>query len=114
VSNDEDDRYHPVSRPYEQRFPRLFSDHVFDKLRSLDLALGEFVALFQDAGSPPEVIAEAVVGEAEIKELVLLVEWKRPLHVAIVVDGARQQERVATVYEPYSSEWTADYRRRRS
>jgi len=31
----------------------------------------------------------------------------------IVVDDDREQERVATVYEPYPSEWTPDLRRRR-
>ena len=109
----DDDRYHPVSRAYEQRFARLVSDHVFDKLRSIDLALAEFVALLNDANARPEVIAEAQESATEVKELVLLVEWHRPLHVVIVVDEIREQERVATVYEPYPSEWTADYRRRR-
>lgn len=109
----DDDRYHPVSHLYQQRFARLVSDHVFDKLRSIDLALAELVAMLNDPASPPEVIAEAQESDSEVKELVLLVEWHRPIHVAIVVDQAREQERVATVYEPYPSEWTADYRRRR-
>lgn len=51
--------------------------------------------------------------DTSVKELVLLVQWKRPLHVVIVVDDDREQERVATVYEPYPSEWTTDFRRRR-
>jgi hypothetical protein len=109
----DDERFHPVSGLYRQRFPRLFSDHVFDKLRAIDMALGEFAAMLNDPLSPVEVIAEAQESDTELKELVLLVEWKRPLHVSIVVDEAREQERVATVYEPYPSEWTADYRRRR-
>ena len=110
---EDDDHYHPVARPYQQRFGRLVSDHVFDKLRSIDLVLAEFIAMLNDPDAPPEVIAEARESAAEVKELVLLVAWHRPLHVVIVVHEAREQERVVTVYEPYPSEWTADYRRRR-
>lgn len=110
---DDDDRYHPVSRPYQQRFDRIYSDHAFDKLRSIDMALGEFVVMLDDNDAPAEVIETAQESETSLKELVLLVQWKRPLHVVIVVDENREQERVATIYEPYPSEWTADFRRRR-
>lgn len=47
------------------------------------------------------------------KELVLLVEWVRPLHVVIVVDSARQEERLVTVYKPDPARWSPDLRRRR-
>ena len=60
-----------------------------------------------------EVIAEAEVGLLAHKELVLLVQWVRPLHVAIVVDEHREEERIVTVYEPDPSEWTSDFKRRR-
>ena len=109
----DDDRYHPASRPYQQRFDRIYSDHTFDKLRSIDMALGELVAMLDDHDVPAEVIAAAREGDTSVKEVVLLVQWKRPLHVVIVVDEGRVQERVATVYEPYPSDWTADFRRRR-
>lgn len=109
----DDDRCHPVSRLYTRRFPRLISDHVFDKLRRIDLSLAEFVAMLDDPEKPLEAIAEPHESDDELKELVLLVEWPRQLPVSIVVDERRQQERVATVYEPYPSEWTADFRRRR-
>jgi hypothetical protein len=66
-----------------------------------------------DAGAQAEVIAVAQESDTSVKELVLLVQWRRPLHVVIVIDEHREQERVATVYEPYPSEWTADFRRRR-
>ena len=111
--DDGPDRYQEASRPYVRRFGRLFSDHAFDKLRSIDLALGELVAMLDDQQAPAEVIAEAHESDSVCKELVLLIQWKRPLHVAIVIDEAREQERVATVYEPYPSEWSADFRRRR-
>ncbi len=110
---DYDDRYVPVSRTYQQRYARRYSDHTFDKLRSIDIALAEFVTMLDDTSGHAEVIAVAHESDTSVKELVLLVQWKRPLHVVIVVDDDREQERVATVYEPYPSEWTADFRRRR-
>ena len=109
----DDDRYRPVSRSYHQRYSRRYSNHTFDKLRSIDIALAEFVAMLDDTSSLAEVIAVAQESDTSVKELVLLVQWKRALHVVIVVDDAREQERVATVYEPYPDEWTADFRRRR-
>jgi len=110
---DHDDRYLPASRSYQQRYARRYSDHTFDKLRSIDIALAEFVKMLSGAGGQAEVIAVAHESDTSVKELVLLVQWKRPLHVVIVVDDDREQERVVTVYEPYPSEWTADFRRRR-
>lgn len=109
----DDEHFHPVSRLYQQGFPRLFSDHVFDKRRAIDMTLGEFVAMLNDLDTPVEVIAEAQESDTELEELVLLVQWKRPLQVPIVVDEIREQERVTTVSEPYPSEWTADFKRRR-
>lgn len=49
----------------------------------------------------------------QLKELVLTVEWVRPLHVIVVVDDARREERIVTVYEPTPRRWSQDYRRRR-
>ena len=110
---DLDARHTPVSRTYQQRYLRRYSDHTFDKLRSIDIALAEFVTMLSGDSGQAEVIAVAHESDTSVKELVLLVQWKRPLHVVIVVDDDREQERVATVYEPYPSGWTADFRRRR-
>ncbi len=54
---DYDDRYIPVSRPYQPRYARRYSDHTFDKLRSIDAALAEFVAMLDAASGQAEVIA---------------------------------------------------------
>jgi len=108
-----DHAYREVSRPYVPTYARLLSEHVFDKLRSIGMLLAEFVELLNDPERPIEVIAEARESDSEVKELLLVIEWLRPLHVAIVVDDTRMQERVVTVYEPYPSEWTPDFRRRR-
>lgn len=101
--------YVPASRPYQQRFRYQYRRHAFDKLRAIDLPLREFQALLETG----EVIAEAQVGILAHKELVLLVQWRDPLHVAIVVDEAREEERIVTVYEPDRTEWSTDFRRRR-
>lgn len=50
---------------------------------------------------------------AEVKELVLTTEWTRPLHVVVVVDEPRQEERIVTVYEPDDDLWTDGHRGRR-
>jgi hypothetical protein len=106
--SDEGSAYRPVSRPYRKRFSYQYRRHVFDKLRAIDLPLREFQALLGEG----EVVAEAGVGLLAHKD-VLLVQWVRPLHVAIVVDEQREEERIVTVYEPDPSEWTNDFRRRR-
>jgi hypothetical protein len=61
-----------------------------------------------------EVIEEHEREEGLLHELVLLVEWVRPLHVVFVVDERRSEERIVTVYEPDLNQWSPDYRRRRS
>ena len=90
------------------RHPILLTEHVFDKLRSIDLGLAEFEALL-DGGV---VIDEAELTDA-LKELVLLIEWLRPLHLVVLVDDAHEEERIVTVYEPDPARWLPGFRRRR-
>jgi hypothetical protein len=78
------------------RHPILITAHVFDKLRSIDLALAEFEALL-DGGV---VIDETELNADALKELVLLIEWLHPLHLVVIVDDAREEGRILTVYEP--------------
>ena len=99
----------PAPRPKVWRHPRLLSEHAFDKLRLLDCTFGEFDAALAAA----EVIEERQLGPAELKELVLVIDWVRPLHVVVVVDDEHEEERVVTVYEPDPDQWSSDYRRRR-
>jgi hypothetical protein len=42
-----------------------------------------------------------------------VVDWTRPLHLVVVVDERRQEERIVTVYEPDPDLWSPGYRRRR-
>lgn len=98
-----------LPRPKVWRFERLITEHAFDKLRLIDCSFAEFTVVLEDA----EVIEEAEVDDAEVKELVLTIEWVRPLHVVVVVDERRQEERIVTVYEPDDDLWTDGYRRRR-
>jgi len=43
----DDDRYCPVSRPYQRRHARIVREHAFDKLRSIDMTLAEFFELLE-------------------------------------------------------------------
>ena len=51
----------------------------------MDCTLGEFEAALEDA----IVIEEAELAQFSLKELVLTIEWKRPLHVVVIVDPNR-------------------------
>lgn len=97
----------PRRKRWRQR--RLITEHAFDKLRLIDCSFAEFEAIIENA----EIIEETVVGEHEVKQLVLAVEWTEPLHVVVVEDDARDEDRVVTVYEPDPNQWSDDYRRRR-
>jgi hypothetical protein len=99
-----------LPRPKVWRYPKLLSEHAFDKLRLLDCAFAEFEVAIEHA----EIIEEHPVDDAGLlKELVLVVDWARPLHLVVVVDERRQEERIVTVYEPDPDLWSPDYRRRR-
>jgi hypothetical protein len=95
--------------PREPQWPVVLTEHVFDKVRSLDITLAEFASLL-DGGW---VIEQTLLHGQTVKEVVLVVEWSRPLHVVVVVDGEGQEERIVTVYEPDPKRWSADGRRRR-
>lgn len=86
----------------------VLTDHVFDKVRSIDMTLAEFEVLLGGG----EVIEETSVIDG-VKELVLIIEWTRPLHAVVVVDDIRQEERIVTVYEPDKQRWSADYKVRK-
>jgi hypothetical protein len=96
-------------RHREPRWPYLLTDHVFDKVRMLDMTLAEFEQLINIG----EIIEETPIAEGQTKEVTLVVEWRRPLHVVIVVDDTAKEERIVTVYEPDPDRWSADFRRRR-
>lgn len=54
-----------------------------------------------------------MLAEGQVEEVVLLVEWLRPLHLVVVVDHLRREERILTVYEPENERWRANFRSRR-
>lgn len=99
----------PPLRQKVWRHPKRLSEHAFDKLRLLDCTFGEFDELLARA----DIIEEHQLPSGELKEVLLLLDWRLPLHVVVVVDEGRREERVVTVYEPDRSQWAADYRRRR-
>ena len=89
--------------------PRVLTLHVFEKVRALDITLAEFEVLL-DGG---EVVEETLLRAMELKQVVLVLDWLRPLHVVVVVDDVRQEERIITVYEPDRDRWTNFRERRR-
>lgn len=97
--------------PFERKtwqYARRISEHAFDKLRLLDCGFGEFEAALMGA----EVI-ESRCDDGEMqRELLLVVGWRKVLHVAVAVDHRHQEERVLTIYEPDPHRWSADYRTR--
>ena len=98
-----------LPRPKVWRHERLVTEHAFDKLRLIDCGFAEFAQVLEQA----EVIEEHELGVEQVKELVLSLDWVRPLHVVVVVDDAREEERIVTVYEPETDRWTDGYRKRR-
>lgn len=75
-----------------------------------DCTFAEFEAAIEHA----EIIEGQVVDDAgSLKELVLVVDWTRPLHLVVLVDERLQEERIVTVYEPDPDLWSPGYRRRR-
>ncbi len=99
-----------MARQKVVRFPVVLTYHVFEKLRSVDMTLAELELLLGDG----EVIEEDHRTDTELEELVLISEWSRPLHLVVIVDEARSEERIVTVYEPDSALWSPDFRTRRS
>jgi hypothetical protein len=95
-------------RPKAWSARRLITEHAFDKLRLIDCLFGEFSAACDAA----EVIEETLVSEG-VKELLITLAWRRPLHVVVIVDEVHQEDRVVTVYEPDPARWSPDWRRRR-
>jgi hypothetical protein len=98
-----------VPRRKVWEYPKWISEHAFDKLRLIDCTFAEFDLVLESA----EAIEETTLDPDVLNELLLLVEWKRPLHVVVVVDGRSREERIVTVYEPHGDRWSADYRERR-
>lgn len=91
-----------------ENYSVLLTAHVFDKVRSIDMTLGEFEALLGGG----EIIEETPVAEG-LKELLLIIDWSRPLHVVLVADDIRKEERIVTVYEPDRERWSVDLRTRK-
>lgn len=92
-----------VAPPQGHQRARLRQLHV------IDCTLTELETALENA----EIIEERELDDGTSKELLLVVDWKRPLHIVVVVDDVRREERIVTVYEPLAGQWTADYRRRR-
>lgn len=90
------------------RHRRLSTEHAFDKLGAIDCTLGEFEVALEAS----EIIEESLIEHGVTKELVILTRWTRPLHLVVIVDELRSEERILTIYEPDQWRWSGDYRTR--
>ena len=63
-----------LPRPKVWEYPRLLSEHGYDKLWALDCTFREFEAALEHA----VVIEESQLPRSSLKELVLTVEWTLP------------------------------------
>jgi len=110
------DRHEPLFFPafvddhddMERPYPLDGEDQLLD-LVVVELMLLDHLGVLEDA----EVIEEVELDDDQVKELVLTVEWVRPLHVVVVVDEGREEDRIVTLYDPDDDRWTDGYRRRR-
>lgn len=92
-----------------RRFQVFVTLHAFDKLRMIDLSLAEFERLLPSG----ELVEERRLGTGHSKNVLLITAWTRPLHVVMIVDEFRADQRVVTVYEPDPLRWSRDLRERR-
>jgi hypothetical protein len=98
-----------ASSKKEWLYPKAISEHAFDKLLVIDCTLAEFESALEGS----EVIEDRSLPDGTTKELLLTLGWKRQLHVVVVVDDHRREERIVTIYEPTAERWAPGYRRRR-
>jgi hypothetical protein len=90
-------------------YRHLIREHVFDKCWQLDITWAELDVLI-DSG---QVIESHDLGEAGLKEIRLLLEWKLPLHLVYVLNERKHLVIYRTVYVPDAAHWQPGYRERR-
>ncbi|HUR18966.1 MAG TPA: YgiT-type zinc finger protein [Acidimicrobiales bacterium] len=87
--------------PKSWSYDVVLTEHVFDKLWDLDLTLAEFRVVLADV---TEVIEVTELGPGEAKEVLLNLNWIRPLHVVVVCRrrqvGGASDHRVRAQPEP--------------
>ena len=90
-------------------FRHLVREHVYDKCWLLDITWAEVERLL-DGG---EVVEQHLLGDGDVKEIRLLLEWVRPLHVVYVVSERLRLVVYRTLYEPDTEHWHPGFRERR-
>ena len=90
-------------------YEHLARVHVYAKCVELDITWSE-VEVLLDAG---EVIEEHALDDLMVKQIRLLIDWKRPLHVVYIVHHDRKLVVYRTIYVPTLDEWQAGFRERR-
>lgn len=92
-------------------YRHVLRDHVFDKCWELDITWSEVEQLL-DAGEVIEEYRYDAHGE-RVKQVRLLLDWKRPLHVVYEVYRSRKEVVFITIYEARLAHWKPGYRERR-
>ncbi len=90
-------------------YRRLIREHVFDKCWSLDVAWAEVDALLE---SSTLVERHEGVGR-RVKEIRLLRDRVRPLHIVCAIDHDKRIIIFITVYEPDLTHWRQGFKERR-
>ena len=90
-------------------YEHLARIHVYDKCVEVDISWSEVEALL-DAG---QVIEEHAFNDLMVKEIRLLIDWIRPLHVVYIVHHDRKLVVYRTIYVPTLDEWEPGFRERR-
>lgn len=83
--------------------------HVYEKCTALDITWSEVEAMI-DGG---EVIEEHVFDDLMMKQIRLLIDWLRPLHLVYLVHHDRRLVVYRTIYIPTLDEWQPGFRRRK-
>jgi hypothetical protein len=91
------------------RYRHLVRDHVYDKCWQLDITWAEVMRLV-DSG---DVVEEHDLGDGGVKEIRLLLGWRRPLHLVYVVNDTQRLVVYRTIYEPNLQHWKPGFRARR-
>lgn len=89
-------------------FTERITDHVYDKLRALDMTLSQFEGLLESG-----VLVEQTWPERTLRKDVYLISGNRPpLQVVVLVDLESRIWLIKTVYDRDPDKWSGDFTRR--
>ncbi|MDT0203023.1 hypothetical protein [Nocardioides sp. AE5] len=90
-------------------YEHLARVHVYEKCAAIDVTWTEIEGMLATG----EVIEEHVFNDLMVKEIRLLLDWSRPLHLVYIVHHDRRLVVYRTIYVPTLEEWRPGFRERR-